>query len=86
MVETEKIYQIDEKKFNEQNLKCEKLKNRIEEIIESIEGYNSTLYILNKEFVKTNFKTLLVSMSTSFSSPIKTTPSKFITKIFRKAI
>lgn len=79
MVETEKVYQLDEKKFLQVQNICENAKNRIEEIIESREAYNNTLYILNKELENETLKTRLRSTnSTNFSSPRKHSPSNLI--------
>ena len=75
-METEKVYQVDEKNFIQQGQKIEHLKNRIEEIIETSEAYTSTLYVLNKELENELLKSRLKSTS-SGSSPRKNPPSKF---------
>jgi len=76
MVEAEKAFQGDEKKFIEQNLKCEALKRRLEDIIESNEAYKSTLYVLNKELKNSQLKLTLQSTSTGGSSRKYSSPSK----------
>ncbi len=79
MVDTEKNFQSDEKKFQEQTFIVETLQNRIEEIIENREAFDNTLYILSKELENEQLKSRLRTTASSGggASPRKQSPSKF---------